>query len=135
MWSGNANQASWNNINVPAYRFTRAAENLGGLVVAAKIVYDVNGDGLYEDPTSTGGNPNSVDEAYNVLFYVGNMNPPMCPADFNNDGFVDGIDYDSFNNAFESTDPEVQQQADFNGDGFVDGIDYDSFNNAFETPC
>jgi hypothetical protein len=53
------------------------------------------------------------------------------PADFNHDGFVDGIDYDAFNNAFEAGDPA----ADFNGDGFVDGIDYDEFNNHFEAGC
>jgi hypothetical protein len=55
----------------------------------------------------------------------------LCPADYNGDGFVDGIDYDMFNNDFEAGDP----RADFNGDGFVDGIDYDQFNNAFEGGC
>jgi hypothetical protein len=54
-----------------------------------------------------------------------------CPADFNGDGFVDGLDYDQFNNAFESGD----RAADFNRDGFVDGLDYDQFNNAFEAGC
>jgi len=58
-----------------------------------------------------------------------------CPADFNNDGFVDGIDADSFNNTFESADPTVQIGADLNGDCFVDGIDSDLFNNEFESPC
>jgi hypothetical protein len=58
-----------------------------------------------------------------------------CPADYNHDGFVDGIDYDSFNNAFENPDPAEQIRADYNHDGFVDGIDYDLFNNDFETPC
>ena len=55
-----------------------------------------------------------------------------CPADYNGDLFVDGIDYDQFNNDFESSDPDQQRNADYNGDGFVDGIDYDQFNNAFE---
>jgi hypothetical protein len=54
-----------------------------------------------------------------------------CPADYNRDGFVDGIDYDAFFNDFEGGDPD----ADFNGDGFVDGIDADLFNNAFEGGC
>jgi hypothetical protein len=49
-------------------------------------------------------------------------------ADFNLDGFVDGIDYDLFNNAFEAG----ETAADYNNDCFVDGIDYDLFNNAFE---
>ena len=60
---------------------------------------------------------------------------PDCPADYNGDGFVDGIDYDNFNNDFESPDPQQQIRADYNRDGFVDGIDYDEFNNDFETPC
>jgi hypothetical protein len=55
----------------------------------------------------------------------------LCPADINGDGFVDGIDYDTFNNDFEAGSPA----ADYNGDGFVDGIDYDSFNNDFEAGC
>jgi hypothetical protein len=55
----------------------------------------------------------------------------LCPADYNRDGFVDGIDYDGFNNAFEAGDPG----ADFNRDGFVDGIDYDQFNIHFEAGC
>jgi hypothetical protein len=58
-----------------------------------------------------------------------------CPADYNGDGFVDGIDSDLFNNDFESADPNRQIIADYNGDGFVDGIDYDMFNNDFETQC
>lgn len=58
-----------------------------------------------------------------------------CLADFNLDGFVDGIDYDEFNAAFENSDPVLQMAADMNGDGFVDGIDYDLFNYYFETGC
>jgi hypothetical protein len=54
-----------------------------------------------------------------------------CNADYNHDGFVDGIDYDLFNNDFESG----QIAADYNNDGFVDGIDYDTFNNDFEVGC
>jgi hypothetical protein len=54
-----------------------------------------------------------------------------CPADINGDGFVDGIDYDTFNNLFEAG----SYLADYNHDCFVDGIDYDQFNNDFETAC
>jgi hypothetical protein len=55
----------------------------------------------------------------------------VCGADYNLDGFVDGIDSDSFNNDFEAG----NMGADYNGDGFVDGIDYDRFNNDFEAGC
>jgi hypothetical protein len=55
----------------------------------------------------------------------------LCFADYNADGFVDGIDYDSFNNDFEAG----ALGADVNGDGFVDGIDYDRFMARFEAGC
>ena len=66
-----------------------------------------------------------------------NLNDPvhfvgtLCPADYNRDGFVDGIDYDLFNNDFEAGIID----ADFNRDSFLDGIDYDQFNNHFEAGC
>ncbi len=53
------------------------------------------------------------------------------PADVNNDGFVNALDYDQFAEAFESGDPD----ADFNSDCFVNGIDYDQFAEAFEAGC
>jgi len=57
---------------------------------------------------------------------------PPCPADFNQDGFLDGFDYDDFVAAFEGQGPG---NADFNQDGFTDGFDYDEFVNAFELGC
>ena len=55
----------------------------------------------------------------------------VCPADVNNDGFLDGFDYDDFVAAFEAG----GEGADFNRDGFVDGFDYDDFVAAFEQGC
>ncbi|MFO0835260.1 MAG: hypothetical protein U0638_09830 [Phycisphaerales bacterium] len=57
--------------------------------------------------------------------------PPRCPADFNDDGFVNGDDYDGFASAFDVADP----LADFNADGFVNGDDYDAFASAFDAGC
>jgi len=54
-----------------------------------------------------------------------------CVADFNNDGFVDGDDYDAFADAFEAG----NIAADLNNDGFVNGDDYDLFASAFESGC
>ncbi len=54
-----------------------------------------------------------------------------CPADFNDDGFVNGDDYDAFATLFDSADPG----ADFNHDGFVNGDDYDAFASAFDAGC
>ncbi|MBL8760469.1 MAG: hypothetical protein JNL50_04135 [Phycisphaerae bacterium] len=49
-------------------------------------------------------------------------------ADFNNDGFVNGDDYDLFASFFDAANP----LADFNGDCFVNGDDYDAFAEAFD---
>lgn len=55
----------------------------------------------------------------------------LCLADFNNDGFVNGNDYDAFAEVFDIADPA----ADINGDGFVNGDDYDVFAEAFDAGC
>lgn len=62
-------------------------------------------------------------------FWIGN--PPPCPSDFNNDGFVTGDDFDLFVDAFVLGNDE----ADVNGDGFVTADDYDAFVIAFEAGC
>ncbi len=59
------------------------------------------------------------------------INGPHCAADFNNDGFVNGDDYDAFAGAFEAAD----MNADLNHDGFVNGDDYDAFASHFEAGC
>ncbi len=82
--------------------------------------------------SDTGKPASATDVAQDLPFVVrGGVIPPSCIADFNGDGFIDGIDYDQFNNAFEQGLPP----SDVNGDGFVDGIDYDLFNAAFEQGC
>ncbi len=57
--------------------------------------------------------------------------PGGCAADLNNDGFVNGDDYDYFASMFEAADPG----ADINNDSFVNGDDYDAFASAFENGC
>jgi V8-like Glu-specific endopeptidase len=56
---------------------------------------------------------------------------PPCPADFNNDGFVDFTDFDAFVAAFEAG----AGSGDFNNDGFIDFTDFDAFVTAFEQGC
>jgi len=67
----------------PANLSPASTETLGGLVVAAGIIYDVNDDGLYLDQAN---NPGSPDEDYNVLLYV------TSARDCNNNGIADDID-------------------------------------------
>lgn len=54
-----------------------------------------------------------------------------CRADFDGDGFITGLDFDSFVFAFEAGD----LTADFDQDGFITGIDYDTYVYAFEQGC
>jgi fibronectin type 3 domain-containing protein len=56
------------------------------------------------------------------------VNPVPCPADFNQDGGVDGSDVNAFYAAWESGDAS----ADVNYDGGVDGADVDAFFVAWE---
>jgi len=56
---------------------------------------------------------------------------PLCPSDINHDGFVNGIDFDTYIEWFEAGD----DRADFNADGFMNGIDFDEFVAAFYEGC
>ena len=60
---------------------------------------------------------------------------PTCPADFNDDGFLDFFDYDDYVNCFETGTCPPGKTGDFNGDGFADFFDYDDFVGAFEAGC
>lgn len=54
-----------------------------------------------------------------------------CPADFDCDGFITGLDYDLYVQAFEAGDAS----ADFDGDTFITGVDFDLYVQAFEAGC
>ena len=72
-----------------------------------------------------------ADTSNNTGFDATRIGISRCPADVNNDCFVNGDDYDQFASWFEVADPN----ADFNNDGFVNGDDYDAFASAFENGC
>ncbi|MBL8761053.1 MAG: hypothetical protein JNL50_07085 [Phycisphaerae bacterium] len=128
-WSANVLPSRWNNTNFGNLP-NSASQNLGGLVLSAKIVYDADNDADFSDPTSSSGDPTSKDEAYNVMLYIGNIDK-RCESDFNGDGFVNGDDYDAFASAFDIADGA----ADVNHDGFVNGDDYDYFASFFDQGC
>ncbi len=71
---------------------------------------------------NTGSDDTSID---NVAMSGG------CLADFNNDSFVNALDYDEFASLFEAGDIG----ADINHDSFVNALDYDEFASAFEAGC
>ena len=74
---------------------------------------------------------NDSDTSNNTGYDATRVGVDRCPADVNNDCFVNGDDYDLFASWFEVADPN----ADFNNDGFVNGDDYDAFASAFENAC
>jgi hypothetical protein len=69
-YSGNIMQNALNQIPTAALS-TQDAETLGGLVIAAEVVYDVEGDGDFVKVTGVGGDPTSMDQEYQVLLYIG----------------------------------------------------------------
>jgi hypothetical protein len=73
MFSGNILQEALNGRN-PAILVERDGRALGGIVVNAEIVYDVDNDGVFDDSLG-------VDQAYNtVLFISGDLNQKVLPA-------------------------------------------------------
>jgi hypothetical protein len=90
-WSASIAGTAWNNQSLIGLN-PQSPKSLGGLVLSSRIIYDVDGDNDFEDPTRPGGNYNSIDEGYDVVLYLGNIdisNP--CPADLDNDGdFANG---------------------------------------------
>ena len=60
---------------------------------------------------------------------------PICPADFNADGFIDFFDFNDFSACFDENVCPPGKTADFNNDGFVDFFDYNDFIGAFELGC
>lgn len=91
--------------------------NLGGMILNAEIVYDVDGNGMFDEWDSVN-NPTGVDQGYQVLLYIGALDAG-CVADFDFDGTVGGADLAfllaSWGAAFGP--------ADLNADGNVDGAD------------
>lgn len=73
-FSANVNQSAHRGID-PSGLPTSSPDTLGGLVLQAEIVYDVNGDGNYVKVTGAGGDPLSPDQEYTVLLYVGSVTP------------------------------------------------------------
>ncbi|GAB4553112.1 MAG: hypothetical protein Tsb0013_15570 [Phycisphaerales bacterium] len=109
----------------------------GGVILAAEVVYDVDGDGDHDDPSSAAGDPLSIDESYTGLLYIGALTSKApansCIADFDNDGDVDLGDFGVFGGAFGSVtgDANYNPAADFDGDGDVDLGDFGVFGGEF----
>ena len=126
-WSNSITATAWNAIPLGGLS-PKDPQTLGGLVLSARIVYDTNADGQFEDPTIPGGNSASVDQAYNVALLLANTTGAVaCVADVDNgsgSGVPDGgvtIDdllyyIDNFNAGDLSADVD-----DGSGQGIPDG--------------
>ncbi len=66
-----------------------------------------------------------------VQYHANDVTIIYYPTDQNDDGFINGDDFDAFVAAFEDGD----SAADFNNDGFVTGDDFDAFVSSFESGC
>ncbi len=106
----------------------------GGVVLAAQIVYDVDGDGDFENPTSAGGNPASRDEAYRSMLFIGQAPEDGCnPADLAEPfGVLNFDDVIAFLNAFSGMDPAADLAVPFGVFNFDDVI---AFLGAFSAGC
>ena len=63
---------------------------------------------------------------------------PACEGDFNGDGYVTGVDFGRFRNAFGSSfpDPDYDPAADFDANEYVTGVDFGVFREDFgRTDC
>ena len=126
----------WNNTNLAAVSNADPITN-GGIVISADITYDVNADGVYEDPTSTGNDPLSPDQSYQALLYVGYFfdGPRPCnAADLAEPfGILDLADIIAFTTAFSTNDLSVADLAP--PFGILDLADINAFVAAFLAGC
>ena len=81
-WSHSMNQSAYNTANA-ATLAAGSTEAVGGIVISAGIIYDVNGDGSFDLLSA---NPASLDQDYNVLLYI------TSAMDCNGNGVPDDLD-------------------------------------------
>ncbi|MCC6323087.1 MAG: hypothetical protein IT438_16815 [Phycisphaerales bacterium] len=126
MFSGNIVQDGLGpNPGTPANAAYGSPLALGALTFRAKIVYDVDADGLFADPTS--GGSNSHDQAYNVAMVIV---PRPDVGDFNFDGAKTVQDLFDFLAAYFSNGPG----GDWNADGSTSVQDIFDFLAAYFAP-
>lgn len=132
-FSGNGRSTAWDDANIAGLS-TEDPFTTGGIVLFADIVYDVDGDGMFQDPTSGAcGCPNSVDESYQTLLYVGKFDQGCNVADYVAPfGVIDFFDVSEFNTLFAAMDPRADLAAPF---GVFDFFDQSAFLNAVTAGC
>lgn len=130
LWSNNVSASSWNGMSIAGTEPGDEITN-GGVIVNTSITYDIDGDGIFNDPTSGNFNPNApADESYSVALYVGYYQdgPAPCTADLNGDGLLNFFDVSAFLLDFNAG-------GDYNGDGMTNFFDVSAFLLDFNTGC
>ncbi|MAO23995.1 MAG: hypothetical protein CMJ35_15500 [Phycisphaerae bacterium] len=133
LWSNNVSASAWNGVDISATEPGDEISN-GGVIINTSITYDIDGDGIFNDPTSGNFNADApADESYSVALYVGYYQdgPPPCPADLNGDEVLNFFDVSAFISAFSGMQPD----GDFNGDGLFNFFDVSAFISAFSAGC
>ncbi|MBC7834149.1 MAG: hypothetical protein H7Y88_03495 [Phycisphaerales bacterium] len=100
---------------------TADPRTLGGLVIQATIIYDVNNDGQFVKLSGAGGDPNSADQDYNVLLFVGGAFGGEPPVDCNLNGVPDADDIGG-NPALDCFDRDAAPVGGFNTRGGPNGV-------------
>ncbi len=93
LWSSNVKQATWGGIDASELDSPADPRSTAGVVIATSITYDVDQDGDFT--LNTMDDPGTLDEAYNVLLYISNIEKPAtadCPQDLDGSGVVDASD-------------------------------------------
>ena len=132
-WSNNVSGSSWNGVDISGTEPGDEIAN-GGVIVNTSITYDIDGDGIFNDPTSGNFNPDApADESYSVALYIGYYQdgPAPCPADLTGDGMLNFFDVSAFLQAYNTMDPI----ADFTGDGMFNFFDVSAFLSAYNAGC
>ncbi|GIK18347.1 MAG: hypothetical protein DYG93_12720 [Leptolyngbya sp. PLA2] len=124
IYSSNVMEDCWGAISPADLDGTTDPRALGGLIVNARVTYDSNGDGNFD---------NTNDENYRVAFFIGAGAEvaDACPVDCNGDTVVNSLDFICFLNLYVVQDP----RADFNGDTVVNSLDFIAFLNAYVAGC
>ncbi|MGD8453786.1 MAG: hypothetical protein PVJ57_18385 [Phycisphaerae bacterium] len=134
-WSSNISETGHLGLPPAADLPTEDPRSLGGLILNVDIVYDVDADGDFDDPTSSYGDPTSADESYQVALYIGANAAAVLFGDVNGDGNVNNFDIAPFVFAVTHTQEEFEDAypngcydcADVNGDGTVNNFDISPF--------
>ncbi|HRQ73943.1 MAG TPA: GC-type dockerin domain-anchored protein [Phycisphaerales bacterium] len=124
IYSSNVMEDCWGAISPGDLDGTTDPRALGGLIVNARVTYDSNGDGNFD---------NATDENYRVAFFIGAgaVVEDDCYADCNGDTVINSLDFLCFLNLYVAQDPK----ADCNGDTVVNSLDFLCFLNAYNAGC